>query len=333
MAKFLGALGAALSTGMDRVTPARVYLAFTISALIVLHGLAPDAFLVDGVTVGLLGVLVIVVLVPLLSSATLPGGGGLNFREDLDRLQKESEQAAHDQLKATPSEEEGSGSESATSEGGTLLRAEDSIDAMVDEILSEAARSPRVGLMILSAELERAVRRLLLASGWGDGRTVRSLQSGIDRLVELGLLTKSAASALRIFSRVRNEIVHGARAASDDEVLRALDAAIPLLRAVAAIPRERHVVACEPVTVFSDEAATSPIPGVKGLILTTTSPGTALTSRRIYPTTRDGYVVGKDVSWAWGEASWGEAWYRDPETAEVLHAWTGAREFIGHHLD
>ena len=341
MAKHLKAFGAALSAGLDRVTPARVYVVLVISGLIVLHGLAPDAFVVDGVTVGLLGVLVVVVLVPLLSSATLPGGGGLNFREDLDQLQKESWQAESDQLKNAASHTKGSeGGGGATGDDDTAdpdpdsaLFTEDSVDDIVDEILSEAARSPRVGLMLLSAELERAVRRLLLATGHGDRPSIRSLRLGVDQLVKLGLLTKSAASALSLFTRVRNEIVHGVRRASDDEVLRALDAAIPLLRAVHAIPSETHRVAFEPVPVYSDEGATQQIPGVLGLILTTVSAGTGITDRHIYPTTRDHYVVGRDVSWKWGTEQWGEAWYRDPATDEIRYAWTGSLEFVGRHLD
>lgn len=341
MAKLLRAGGSALSTGLDRVTPARVYLVFVITGLIVAHGFAPDAFAVDGVTVGLLGVLVVVILVPLLSSATLPGGGGLKFREELDTLQIESQRAEKDQLESSTAHSHGTpsvpgyppGTRSDEDNAASVLRNEDSIDSTVDEILSEAARSPRVGLMLLSAELERAVRRVLLTSGWGDRSTAANLRLGVARLVEVGVLTASAASALTLFSKVRNEIVHGVRAASDEEVLRAVDAAIPLLRAVTAIPNERHTVAFVPVPIYSDPAATAEIPGAKGLILIATSPGTALTSRQIFPTTQEHYVVGRDVTWEWGPAQWGKTWYRDPATDEVLQAWSGSMEFIGRHLD
>lgn len=341
LAKHVKTFGAALSSGMDLVTPARVYLAFVVTALIVVHGFAPNEFVVDGITVGLLGVLVLVVLVPLLSSATLPGVG-VTFREKLDTLREESQQAESDQIENTAPHSKGAGSSPDTPpsddhggdrEAASALRAEDSIDATVDEILSEAARSPRVGLMLLSAELERAVRRVLLTSGWGDRRSSASLPTGVARLVEVGVLTPSAASALSLFSNIRNEIVHGIRSASDEEVLRAVDAAIPLLRAVAAIPNERHTVAFEPVPLFSDPEGTVELPDVKGLVLTVTSPGTALTSRQIFPTTRDHYVVGKDVTWEWGPTQWGDTWYRDPETGEVKPAWLGSMEFIGRHLD
>jgi hypothetical protein len=340
MTKHLRAFGAALASGLDRVTPARIYVVAVITGLIILHGFAPDAFVVDGVTVGLLGVLVVVILVPLLSSATLPGGAGVKFRHELDTLQRESQKAESEQVEKSASHSR-AGDEPTADKGhdegrddpAAALKVEDSIESMVDEILTESARSPRVGLMLLSAELERAVRRVLLSSGWGDRRSATNLRVGIERLVEVGVLTASAASALSIFSNVRNEIVHGGRAVADEEVLRAVDAAIPLLRAVVAIPSERKIVAFEPVPIYSDPDAKVVIPDVKGLILTAVSPGAGFTSRHIYPTTLDHYEVGRDVTWEWGPSTWGEAWYRDPETDEIKSAWGASMEFVGRHLD
>ena len=45
-------------------------------ALIVVHGLDPSGFRVDSTTLALVVVVVVSLLVPLLESATLPGGGG-----------------------------------------------------------------------------------------------------------------------------------------------------------------------------------------------------------------------------------------------------------------
>jgi hypothetical protein len=346
MKKLLKAVMAGLSTGLDRVTPARVYLVVFITALIILHGLVPDEFLVDSATVGLLGVLILVILVPLLKSATLPGGGGLNFRDDLDRLQKQSQQAEEDQLEKVSEnlvlgsdQDEFAGPSSGTRASerdhvGEILPAqEESADEVIYEVLNEASRSPRVGLMLLSAELERAVHRLFFATGWVTPQSSRSLRPGVARLVDVGVLTQSAASALALFSTVRNKIVHGGRAASDDEVLRALDAGITLFRAVRAIPRERNVVAYAGVEIFADPSATEAIPDVKGVILQTLSPGAASTSYRIFPTTRSDYVVGKEVSWEWGSRKWGEAWYRDPVSHFVMKAWDDSMEFVGRPLD
>ena len=52
--------------------------------------------------------------------------------------------------------------------GAPPVRADD----VVDRILAEAERSPRVGLRLMDAELEQETRRLLAGSGWGQALDV-----------------------------------------------------------------------------------------------------------------------------------------------------------------
>jgi hypothetical protein len=316
-----------------------------VTLLIVVHGLVPKRFAVDSTTVGLLGVLLVVILVPLLDSAKLPGGTELNFRHQLDRLQAESTAAVADQSDqpaVPPSPAPVTGSTEVrppitVSTAGHMPSSrantdDRSADQIVGEILVEAARSPRVGLLIMTAELERAVRVLLLSTGWGTWRTTRSLREGVARLVEVGVLTLSAASALNLFTSVRNEIVHGGAAASDAEILRALDATIPLLRAVLAIPRERHIVALTDVLLYSSPQPDAAIADARGLILESLSPGIRAVTSRIFPVTSNHYVVGQEVTWEWGSRSWPKTWYRNPESGEIDVAWDGSAEFIGRGL-
>lgn len=334
---------ASLAGGLDRVTPARLYLIALVTALIILHGLWPGRFAVDGETLGLLGFLLVIVLVPLLRSASLPGGTGLNFREDLDQLQSASARAVEDQEASTRKEGEPAGTSDAEpgSDGAATTTAAspgrlaggDSAELLVTEILREASRSPRVGLILLGSELERAVRHLLLASGWKTSQSLRSRRQGVDRLVELGVLTASAASALSVFSVVRNEIVHGTRVATDAEILRAVDVGIPLLRAVLPIPRERHVVYRSNVPLYADQRGETKLQDVVGVMFETLSPGGAKISYQIFPTTRPDYETGKEVAWEWGSRQWGAAWYRNPSTDAVEQAWLGSTEFVGRHLD
>jgi hypothetical protein len=271
--------------------------------------------------------------VPILKSASLPWGAGLNFREDLDKLRKES-QLAEEEQESRPGIIVTTNFDPLIEEA---LRAqhsrERSADEVVTEVLQEAAWSPKVGLMLLSAELERAVRTLWMTTGWGQPQPRFTLRQGVERLVQLGVLTQSAASALAVFQSVRNEIIHGGRVASDDEVIRALDAAIPLLWAVLAVPAEKNFVLHPGVDLYSDPEATVPITDAKGVILETVSPGGVSTTLRIFPTTKTDYQLGKQVSWEWGPRQWGEAWYRDPESGEVKQAWGGSMEFRGRHLD
>jgi hypothetical protein len=300
--------------------------------LIVVHGLWPEKFEVDTVTVALVALIVTVVLLPLLESASLPGGGGFVFRDKLDKLGKAAEMVADEIAKADQDDPDNDQDETNAAQRDVQRLAADEV---VGEVLEVAARSPKLALMLISSELERAIHHLLMGSGWGAGRRRWALRDGVARLVELGVLPASAKPAADLLTQVRNAVVHGARPRSEDEVLRALDSGIEIYNAVANVPRERNFVFATDVPIFSDEDATQPITDAKGVMLRTVSPGARRTeSRRIFPTTRDHFRLGDEVAWVWGDSRrWGEAWYRDPESGAIHKAWEGSLEFIGTPID
>lgn len=161
-------------------------------------------------------------------------------------------------------------------------------------IIEESARSPRSALMALSAELERYVRHAMVEMGQQPGTHLRG---SLNILASRGSLSPSVASQ---FTTVRNEIVHGRYQASDDEILRAIDSGLMILRAVAAIPRESHYVKAVEVPLFEDAEGARRRGDCVGLILRSVSPGKAISSTRIFPTTGNGLKVGDRVSWKWG---------------------------------
>jgi hypothetical protein len=100
------------------------------------------------------------------------------------------------------------------------------------------------------------------------------------------------------------------------------------------LPIEVNRVYHPGVDVFSDAACTKPYPGVKGIILETTSPGGVIKTKQIFATTRTHFQKGEQVAWEWNNGrQWLEAWYRDPETQEIKVAWGACAEFIGRHVD
>jgi hypothetical protein len=354
VAEYPRALIKSLTNGLDRITPARLYLLFVVAALIVAHGFFPQTFVVDAITLGLVGISVVIALVPLLESARF-AGAEIRMRENLNELKNLSGRAveelsdnvsegppSHTQvMEEAPAAVSNEYETTATSRielTGTAeaqLEMDDSTaDQIVAEILQEASRSPIVGLISLSGQMEQAVRSLLATNDGGGRRYYVTLKAGVGRLVEKGLLTKSAASALSLFSTVRTEIVHGVKRASDDEVLRALDAGIPLFKAIMAIPRERHFVVRGNVPLFSDPDCEQQLIGVSGVIVESRSSGAGLITRRIFPTTRTDFLPRKELTWEWGsKPGWGETWYRDPDSKEIKKAWDGSTEFMGQHLE
>jgi hypothetical protein len=206
-------------------------------------------------------------------------------------------------------------------------------DTSVQKILEEAAKSPKAALLFLASEIERELRRLLASTGWHHGERVVGLKQGFDILSRTEALPPHVASSVRLFSDMRNRLVHGADA-TDDDVLRAIDSGVTILKALRAIPHEVNIVHHPGVEIYSDPEASQPIKGARGVILETTSPGGASKQLRILPSTRTHFEKGRRVAWEWSDAhSFGPAWYRDPATNEIKQAWHGSMEFTGRHLD
>lgn len=192
------------------------------------------------------------------------------------------------------------------------------------KVLAEAARSPRLGIMLLSAEIDKLAGRIAASTGHDERRTLRE---------QLALwnsqLPPHTSAAYRLFSHVRNRIVHG-RDASEAEILSALDSGFALYDALASIPIERNVVV-DLVDIFGDADAKLPLEG-KGLLMQTTHEGNTLF--RIFPTTGTYYRPGMRLTWKWNMGRiWPAAWYRDHVTGEIKEAWRSSAEFVGTDLD
>lgn len=113
----------------------------------------------------------------------------------------------------------------------------DAVQNEIEEVLREAARSPRIGLMLLSSKMDRAARDLALAIGLKVARRGGApLSLLIRELVQAERITRQDANALALFNQVRNQIVHG-HDADDNEVARAIDSGTRLLRILLSTPR------------------------------------------------------------------------------------------------
>jgi hypothetical protein len=99
----------------------------------------------------------------------------------------------------------------------------------IEEVLREASRSPRLGLMLLSAKIERAAREWAAQTGLAAIDEPRALTVIVRQLVASDQLPHEAAEALYLFTRMRNQIIHG-HDADDDEIARAIDSGTRLLK-------------------------------------------------------------------------------------------------------
>jgi hypothetical protein len=165
------------------------------------------------------------------------------------------------------------------------------------------------------------------------GRTNVPLQHAFAELDRWGGLPRHIADSVKLFWDVRNILVHG-RTAGEDDILRAIDSGITILRALQAIPHEVNTVHHPGVPIYSDAECRKEIDGARGVILETVSPGGVTKMKRIFPTTQTHFKKGMRVAWEWSNARIFErAWYRDPDTGEIRDAWGSWMEFIGRPLE
>jgi hypothetical protein len=201
------------------------------------------------------------------------------------------------------------------------------------EIIELAAHSPKVALMIVSAEIEKQAREILAVTGNLTGDRPLTLSKAISELGSAQSLPSHVTGSLRAFLNVRNRVVHGVHS-DDDATLRALDSGLVILRALAAIPRETFTIVHADLAIYSDPKATTQFPEGTAVVINALSPGGIGSHRKIFATTRAGYQPGMRVSWEWSqERKWGPAWYREPETGSIVKAWDGSADFIGRPLN
>lgn len=221
--------------------------------------------------------------------------------------------------------------EAVTSGGDSAL------DAIIRSVLNEAARSPKVGLLLLSNEIESATRELTRALGIGarsgrrsEGMNSQSLTRMMGKLHQTGSLATETYEAVKKFQLVRNEVVHNAKEISDASVLRAIDSGIAILRAFRTFANSLFVVVRNGITVYSD---------AEGLHERSDFEAVELESlmhqgrRRTVPTRPRAYELGAVVSWNNDSFSFDavcdESWVRRTPDGPVEPAWLGAACLVG----
>lgn len=249
-------------------------------------------------------------------------GQEIELDESLNRLQRSATAVAEEVAALPPATIDVIAPESASS------------DDSIDNILREAARSPKAALLLLASELEREARQLLGSVGQLKGQKFVPLSQALHALQkQFGGLPGHIPSSLKLFWEVRNRLVHGGQA-ENEEILRAIDSGITILKALRAFPRETNYVFDPGVIVYQDSNCTVPWPTGKGVILQTESRGGTQRFFRIFPTTKTHFKKGKRVAWEWDDSTvWKDAWYKDPDSGEIKLAWNSAMEFVGRHLE
>jgi hypothetical protein len=250
-------------------------------------------------------------------------GQEVELSDSLESLQRSASQLS-DEVSSIPSSEMQNSDENKSQEND---------ESNIKTIIHEAARSPKVALILLATDIEKEARQTLASTGKLQGRKNVSLRQAIDELDSHYGLPKHISSSLRLFLETRNKIIHGGET-DERNILSVIDSGVSILKSLQALPRETNWVHHPSVKIFSDPECTIPINNGKGVILKSESSSGAKVFYRIFPTTRTHFEKGKKVAWEWSnENTWSDAWYKDPETNEIKLAWNSSMEFVGRHLD
>lgn len=152
-------------------------------------------------------------------------GQEIELSEQLDQLKSKTDQAAE----AAPVIPPPTASADTTRTYARTVEASAALgtDREVRAVLDEAAVSPRAALMLLSADLERALWEVLAATS-EDGPRYGSSLAVMAKYLRTHGFPSTITDVLLAFNQIRNRIVHGYDA-SDDDVLRAIDSGITLL--------------------------------------------------------------------------------------------------------
>ena len=246
-----------------------------------------------------------------------PSGGldGMAIDRDVPHAEAEGEDI---EIRPTPIDEQNISLASAPDPSMALW-------TRIDQILREAAESPRAALIGLSVEIERKSREILVSRGDSDAaRPGRPLARQLS-LLDLSPPTQRAASEFR---RVRNLIVHG-HGATDGDALRAIDLGLQLLTALESIPHEVNYVEVPFTDTFADAEGTKKH-DFGAVVLRSLHPPAKDEELRAFPITQTNLPAGEALTWEWNmQQIYPEAWYRDPRSGDLVYGWTESAEFTG----
>jgi len=204
----------------------------------------------------------------------------------------------------------------------------ESNDNPINSILINAETDPKIGIILLSAQIEKEMTDFISSSGLLNEFRPGSIRKSFELLSERGFISNSILRSVEIFWNLRNKIIHGKYIDNEDQLIRVLDIGVSLLNTLKSIPRAKYIV-YKLVDIFSDSEGKSKIPDAMGIILEAHYPEDKIIYQ-VFPTSRLNYKINEQVAWEWSfDKVWNKSWYVNPQTNKIQEAWHQAAEFVG----
>ncbi len=188
-----------------------------IGALILVHGLIPEEFLVDSTTVGLLVLLAAVLAIPYFPSIRQyiselnVLGTGVKFREEVDTAAEEAEAIAAKIRQDGQHPQPGEADRSLEKEPPWPVFVE--IGEHLYRLIEE---NPRLAIVGLGIEVERAVKELVRGMKLTDDKKPLSLQKAVSLLRASHRIDAEEEGLLARLIRLRTWALHGADLNKED---------------------------------------------------------------------------------------------------------------------
>jgi hypothetical protein len=200
---------------------------------------------------------------------------------------------------------------------------------VIENIFTKSSADPKVGILLLSLEIEKEVNKLIASIGILKEVPIRTMAEAFKHLEQRRYVAGSVVESLRLFWALRDKIIHGRYTESKDQLIRFIDIGTNLLTTLKSIPRQKLFVKKMNIELFSDANCLIKRPEVVGVILEEVNGITNVKSYKIVPTKNKHYTIGEELSSEYNNNTWNDTWYKDTDTNQIKLAWSGTLEFTG----
>ena len=207
--------------------------------------------------------------------------------------------------------------------------------AILDSLKLQLIREPASSVLLISAELEKSLRDLLLA----DGKLLQSDRRSLGRMAEQVekeySLSINFASSIKDIIHVRNRLAHG-QFHFPDHVLREIgDAALEIVDLVRRIPRDIIYVEKSKLPVYLNDNLAEQLQGYEAVyLLFAAIPGQTGANVLVLTDKLNYYIPGKRVSSKWRPVDAPpNVFAKHPETDLPTLIGHSREVFQGEHID
>jgi len=199
------------------------------------------------------------------------------------------------------------------------------------DLPSHIQRNPHEAIFLIHAELDRAIREILLSDGVALKNNM-SLSRLATVLQSRRKLSSEFDNAVQQFSHLRNRVAHSFKKIPDQELAEVAKSGLHLLDLLGRIPRERIIVQRAAIPVFSDEACKIRANEYEGVhLMFAAMPGCTGNAMAAVSQRLRHYRVGETVSSEWGDMTRTDLWMvgLDDKLKKIS---AGNTIFVGRHL-